>query len=127
MLIRRSTHMVLADDFEQARRRYEAEGFRQSSIDETGCVSYVSEDESIILLDRNHAERRLPERAIALMQDKPALYIFVESLAEMREALRGNYLGEAHVGSSREWVLEIPQGVVVMAESVHHRGSNAVN
>src|SRR5438876_11312669 len=128
MLTGRSTQMYLVEDIDQARLRYEKLGFKPRPTDDTGCVGFVSNEDSVILLSRSYAERALPARAVELMWQKPALYIWVESLVDMREALHGSFLGETHVAGLREWVVELPQGVVVMAEGVPtHQGTRAVN
>jgi hypothetical protein len=110
--------MYLVDDIDEARARYERLGFKQNPTDDSGCVGLASGDDNIILVNSDYAERTLPAQAVVLMRDKPALYVFVESLDAMRDALRGTFLGEARMAGLREWVVEIPQGVVVLAESV---------
>ena len=118
MLARRATPMYLVDDLAEARSRYEALGFEPKLTADTGCLGVSAGPTNVILLNRDYAERTLPARAVALLEDKPALYIWVESLEELRAGLRGDFLGETRLAGLREWAVESDQGLMVFAETV---------
>jgi len=117
MLARRATPIYLVDDLDEARGRYEALGFTARRTDDAGCVGVVAGLTSVILLDRDYAERSLPARAVTLLEERPALYIWVESLDMMRKELGRTFLGEARLAGLREWAVEGPQGLMVLAET----------
>lgn len=117
MLARRATPMYLVSDLDEARSNYEALGFEPKPTNDIGCLGVIAGSTSVILVDREYAERTLPERAVALLQDKPALYIWVESLDAMRAELQATFLGEANMAGLREWAVEGPTGLVVLAET----------
>jgi hypothetical protein len=112
MPARRATPIYLVEDIDDARMRYIALGFVPRDTNDDGCVGVTAGQTTVILLDRNYAERKLPARAVALLEEKPALYVWVESLEDMRGELRGTYLG-----GLREWAVESPQGLMVLAEA----------
>jgi predicted lactoylglutathione lyase len=117
MLARRATPMYLVSDLDEARLNYEALGFEPKPTNDDGCLGVIAGSTSVILLDREYAERTLPARAIALLEEKPALYIWVESLDAMRAELQATFLGEANMAGLREWAVEGPLGLVVLAET----------
>jgi len=117
MLARRATPMYLVDDITEARNRYEALGFEPKLTDDQGCLGVSAGPTNVILLNRDYAERTLPARAVALLEQKPALYIWVESLDGLSAALRGNFLGETRLAGLREWAVESDQGLMVFAET----------
>ena len=117
MLARRATPIYLVEDIDDARMRYIALGFVPRETTDDGCVGVTAGQTTVILLDRDYAERKLPARAVALLAEKPALYVWVESLEDMRGDLRDTYLGEAHLAGLREWAVESPQGLMVLAEA----------
>ena len=74
----------------------------------------------IILINRDHAERTLPPRAVALLEDRPALYVWVESLEDLRSAAwdeSDTFLGEVSMAGLREWAVESEHGLLVFAEN----------
>jgi hypothetical protein len=118
MLARRATPMYLVNDLIEARTRYEALGFEPRLSDDTGCLGVTAGPTNVILLNRDYAERTLPARAVELLCERPALYIWVESLDAMRSGLRGGFLGEMQRAGLREWAVESDQGLMVFAETV---------
>ena len=117
MQARRATPMYLVDDIAETRKHYEALGFESKPTDDAGCVGVTAGSTGVILLDRDYAERSLPARAVTLLQQNPALYIWVESLHALRPELRGDFLGEHRTAELREWAIEGPQGLMVFAET----------
>lgn len=117
MLARRATPMYLVDDIAEARTRYEALGFEPKLTDDNGCLGVSAGPTNVILLNRDYAERTLPARAVALLEQKPALYIWVESLESVQAGLRGTFLGETRLAGLREWAVESDQGLMVFAET----------
>jgi hypothetical protein len=118
MLARRATPMYLVNDLIEARTRYEALGFEPRQSDDTGCMGVTAGPTNVILLNRDYAERTLPARAVELLRERPALYIWVESLDAMRAGLRGAFLGEMQKAGLREWAVESDEGLMVFAETV---------
>jgi hypothetical protein len=116
MHARRATPMYLVEDLDDARLRYVSLGFVPKDTDDEGCCGVSAGPTHIILLDRDYAERSLPPRAVTLLEERPALYIRVESLEGLRAELRGTFLGEIKVSGLREWAFEGEQGLVVFAE-----------
>jgi hypothetical protein len=117
MLARRATPMYLVDDIAEARSRYEALGFEPKLTDDTGCLGVSAGPTNVILLNRDYAQRTLPARAVALLEERPALYVWVESLDAVRDALRGDFLGETRLAGLREWAVESEHGLMVFAET----------
>ena len=117
MLARRATPMYLVDDIAEARTRYEALGFEPKLTDDNGCLGVSAGPTNVILLNRDYAERTLPARAVALLEQKPALYIWVESLESVPAGRRGTFLGETRLAGLREWAVESDQGLMVFAET----------
>ena len=109
--------MYLVDDLGDARRRYEAMGFETRPTGDEGCVGFCTGATSVILLNRDYAQRTLPDRAIAILERQPALYIWVESLEAMRGSVDGTILGEHNLAGLREWAVESDQGLMVFAET----------
>jgi hypothetical protein len=114
MLARRATPMYLVEDLSEARSRYEALGFEPKITDDSGCTAGPT---NVILLNREYAERTMPARAVELLEQKPALYIWVESLDAMRALFSGAILGEVKMAGLREWAVESDQGLMVLAET----------
>jgi hypothetical protein len=117
MTARRATPLYLVDDIAEARSRYEALGFEPKQTDDDGCLGVSAGHTNVILIDRNYAERTLPARAVTLLEERPALDVLVESLDGVDPELRGSFLGEASMAGLREWAIESPQGLMVLAES----------
>ncbi len=117
MSARRATPMYLVEDIAEARERYEAMGFEPKLTDDSGCIGVSAGPTNVILLDRDYARRTLPPRAVLLLEDRPALYIWVESLEESRPGLRGVFLGETNHAGLREWAVESDIGLMVLAET----------
>jgi hypothetical protein len=109
--------MYLVEDIAEARLRYEAMGFEPKLTDDKGCIGVSAGPTNVILLDRDYAKRTLPERAVRLLEERPALYIWVESLEESRPGLRGVLLGETNLAGLREWAIESDIGLMVLAET----------
>ena len=118
MIARRATPMYLVDDLAEASTRYEALGFEPRLSDDIGCMGVAAGPTNVILLNHDYAERTLPARAVELLHEKPALYIWVESLEAMRSGLRGGFLGEMRKAGLREWAVESEHGLMVFAETV---------
>ncbi len=125
MQARRSTPMYLVEDIDDARLRYIGLGFvpvpGEDEADDEGCCGVSAGQTHIILIDRGHAERTLPPRAIALLEDKPALYVWVDSLEDVRTAAwedTDTFLGEVSTAGLREWAVESQHGLLVFAETV---------
>ena len=117
MQARRATPMYLVDNIAETCRHYEALGFQPKLTDDAGCVGVTAGPTGVILLDCEYAQRSLPARAVTLLQQKPALYVWVESLDALRPDLRGEFLGEQRTAELREWAIESPQGLIVFAET----------
>ena len=117
MQARRATPMYLVEDLSEARTRYEALGFEPKVTDDDGCVGVTAGPTNVILLNRDYAERTMPARAVELLGQKPALYIWVESLDAMRAQLGSAILGEVKMAGLREWAVESEQGLMVLAET----------
>ena len=117
MLARRATPIYLVEDIDDARMRYIALGFVPRDTSDDGCVGVTAGQTTVILLNHDYAERTLPARAVALLEEKPALYVWVESLEDMRGELRDTFIGEAKLAGLREWAVESPQGLMVLAEA----------
>jgi hypothetical protein len=120
MHARRSTPMYLVEDLDDARLRYIGLGFVPIPTEDDGCCGVKAGQTHIILINRDHAERTLPPRAIALLEDKPALYVWVESLEDLRAAAwaeSDTFLGEVSTAGLREWAVESEHGLLVFAET----------
>ena len=78
MHARRATPMYLVEDLDEARLRYVSLGFVPKDTDDEGCCGVSAGLTHIILLNRDYAERSLPPRAVTLLEERPALYIWVE-------------------------------------------------
>ena len=120
MHARRSTPMYLVEDMDDARLRYIGLGFVPAPTDDDGRCGVSSGQTHIILIDRDHAERTLPPRAVALLEDRPALYVWVESLEDLRAAAwaeSDTFLGEVSMAGLREWAVESEHGLLVFAET----------
>ncbi len=118
MQARRATPMYLVEDMDDARLHYIALGFVPKDTGDDGCCGVAAGQTHVILLDRDYASRTLPARAVALLEEKPALYIWVESLEDARGTLDGLFLGEMRAPEGlREWAVEGPQGLIVLAET----------
>ena len=117
MHARRATPMYLVEDLDEARLRYVSLGFVPKDTDDEGCCGVSAGLTHIILLNRDYAERSLPPRAVTLLEERPALYIWVESLEGVRAELRGTFLGEVNMAGLREWAVESDQGLMVFAET----------
>lgn len=122
---RRSTPMYLVDDLNDARLRYIGLGFvpvpGDEDDDDEGCCGVAAGQTHIILIGRDHAERTLPPRAVALLEDKPALYVWVDSLEDLRAAAWADtdtFLGEVSTAGLREWAVESEHGLLVFAETI---------
>src|SRR4029079_3747104 len=70
MLARRATPMYLVSDLEEARSNYEALGFEPKPTNDIGCLGVIAGSTSVILVDREYAERTLPQRAVILLEQK---------------------------------------------------------
>jgi len=117
---RRSTPMYLVDDMDDARLRYVGLGFVPMPTEDDGCCGVRSGQTHIILIDRDHAERTLPPRAVALLEERPALYVWVESLEDLRSGtwdVTDTFLGEVSMAGLREWAVESEHGLLVFAET----------
>lgn len=117
---RRSTPMYLVDDMDDARLRYVGLGFVPVPTEDDGCCGVSSGQTHIILIDRDHAERTLPPRAVALLEERPALYVWVESLEDLRSGawdVTDTFLGEVSMAGLREWAVESEHGLLVFAET----------
>lgn len=117
---RRSTPMYLVDDLDDARLRYIGLGFVPVPTDDDGCCGVSAGQTHIILINRDHAERTLPPRAVALLEDRPALYVWVESLEDLRAgawAESDTFLAEVSTAGLREWAVESEHGLLVFAET----------
>jgi hypothetical protein len=117
---RRSTPMYLVDDMDDARLRYVGLGFVPVPTDDDGRCGVSSGQTHIILIDRDHAERTLPPRAVALLEERPALYVWVESLEDLRSGawdVTDTFLGEISMAGLREWAVESEHGLLVFAET----------
>ena len=79
--------MYLVEDMDDARLRYIGLGFVPVPTEDDGCCGISAGQTHIILINRDHAERTLPPRAVALLEERPALYVWVEV------AGRGPHLG----------------------------------
>ena len=120
MHARRSTPMYLVEDLDDARLRYIGLGFVPIPTEDDGCCGVKAGHTHIILINRDHAERTLPPRAIALLEDRPALYVWVESLEDLRAAAwaeSDTFLGEVSTAGLREWAVESEHGLLVFAET----------
>ncbi len=120
MQARRSTPMYLVEDLDDARLRYIGLGFVPMPTDDDGCCGVKAGTTHIILINRDHAERTLPPRAVALLEDRPALYVWVESLEDLRSAAweeSDTFLGEVSMAGLREWAVESEHGLLVFAET----------
>lgn len=120
MQARRSTPMYLVEDLDDARLRYIGLGFVPMPTDDDGCCGVKAGTTHIILINRDHAERTLPPRAVALLEDRPALYVWVESLEDLRAAAwaeSDTFLGEVSMAGLREWAVESEHGLLVFAET----------
>lgn len=120
MQTRRSTPMYLVEDLDDARLRYIGLGFVPAPTAEDGCCGVSAGQTHIILINRDHAERTLPPRAVALLEDRPALYVWVESLEDLRAAAwaeSDTFLGEVSMAGLREWAVESEHGLLVFAET----------
>ena len=120
MQARRATPMYLVDNIAETCRHYEALGFQPKL---TECVGVTAGPTGVILLDCEYAQRSLPARAVTLLQQKPALYVWVESLDALRLDLWGEFLAEQRTAELREWAIESPQGLIVFAETAADRAS----
>jgi predicted lactoylglutathione lyase len=109
--------MYLVEDIADSRRHYEALGFEPKLTDEKGCVGVTAGPTGVILLDHAYAARSLPERALVLLQQKPALYVWVESLERVAAEQHGEFLGETCADGLREWSIQSPWGLMVFAET----------
>lgn len=109
--------MYLVEEIAEARERYAGLGFDIHATDDPGCIGVSAGPTSIILVDRDYAERTLPARAVLLLEQRSALYIWVESLEASRSGLRGVLLGEIHLAGFREWAVESDYGLMVLAET----------
>ncbi len=117
MQARRATPMYLVEDIAESSRHYEALGFETKPTEEPGCMGATAGSTGVILLDHDYAARSLPARAFALLQQKPALYVWVESLRREDAERHGAFLGETWTESLREWSVESPWGLMVFAET----------
>jgi hypothetical protein len=118
--MQRSTPMYLVDDIDDARLRYVGLGFVPTPTDDEGCCGVTAGQTHIILINRDHAERTLPPRAVALLEERPALYVWVDSLEDLRAAAwaeSDTFLGEVSTNGLREWAIESEQGLLVFAET----------
>jgi hypothetical protein len=112
--------MYLVEDLDDARLRYIGLGFVPTPSDDDGCCGVTAGQTHIILINRDHAERTLPPRAVALLEDRPALYVWVESLEDLRVgywAESDRFLGEVSTAGLREWAVESEHGLLVFAET----------
>jgi hypothetical protein len=114
--------MYLVEDIDDARLRYIGLGFvpTPADDDDDGCCGVTAGQTHIILIDREHAERTLPPRAVALLEERPALYVWVESLEDLRCAAwaeSDTFLGEVSTAGLREWAVESEHGLLVFAET----------
>ena len=117
---RRATPMYLVEDMDDARLRYIGLGFVPAPTEDDGCCGISAGQTHIILINRDHAERTLPPRAIALLEERPALYVWVELLEEVRTSAwtdTDTFLGEVSTAGLREWAVESDQGLLVFAET----------
>ena len=117
---RRATPMYLVEDMDDARLRYVGLGFVPMPTADDGRCGVSAGQTHIILIDREHAERTLPPRAVALLEDRPALYVWVESLEDLRIAAwaeSDTFLGEVSMAGLREWAVETDNGLLVFAET----------
>ena len=117
---RRATPMYLVEDMDDARLRYVGLGFVTMPTDDDGRCGVSAGQTHIILIDREHAERTLPPRAVALLEGRPALYVWVESLEDLRVAAwaeSDTFLGEVSMAGLREWAVETDNGLLVFAET----------
>jgi len=117
MSARRATPLYLVEDIAEARERYSRLGFKLRETGDPGCVGVSAGPTSIILVDRDYAERTLPARAVLLLEQRSALYIWVESLEASRRGLRGVLLGEIDHDGLREWAVESDDGLMMLAET----------
>jgi len=104
---RRATPMYLVEDMDDARLRYVGLGFVPMPTADDGRCG-VS------------AGQTLPPRAVALLEDRPALYVWVESLEDLRIAAwaeSDTFLGEVSMAGLREWAVETDNGLLVFAET----------
>jgi hypothetical protein len=112
--------MYLVEDLDDARLRYVGLSFVTLPTDDEGCCGVRAGQTHIILINRDHAERTLPPRAVALLEDRPALYVWVESLEDLRAAAwaeSDTFLGEVSTAGLREWAVESEHGLLVFAET----------
>jgi hypothetical protein len=112
--------MYLVEDVDDARLRYIGLGFVPAPTDDEGRCGLSAGQTHIILINREHAERTLPPRAIALLEDRPALYVWVESLEDLRAASwaeSDTFLGEVSMAGLREWAVESEHGLLVFAQT----------
>ncbi len=117
---RHATPMYLVEDMDDARLRYIGLGFVPAPTEDDGCCGISAGQTHIILINRDHAERTLPPRAVALLEERPALYVWVESLEEVRTSAWTDtdmFLGEVSTAGLREWAVESDQGLLVFAET----------
>jgi hypothetical protein len=124
MQARRSTPMYLVEDLDDARLRYIGLGFVPIPTDDDGCCGVQAGQTHIILINRDHAERTLPPRAVALLESRPALYVWVESLEDLRVAAwaeSDTFLGEVSTAGLREWAVESEHGLLVFAETTQRQ------
>ena len=120
----RSTPMYLVEDLDEARLRYIGLGFVPVPTADEGCCGVSAGQNYIILINRDHAERTLPPRAVALLEDRPALYVWVDSLEDVRAAAwtdTDTFLGEVRMAGLREWAVESEHGLLVFAETTHRQ------
>jgi hypothetical protein len=117
MHARRSTPMYLVEDLDDARLRYIGMGFVPTPADDEGCCGVTAGQTHVILINRDHAERTLPPRAVALLEQRPALYVWVESLEDLRASVIDTFLAEVSMAGLREWAVESEHGLLVFAET----------
>lgn len=121
MPARRVTPIHLVDDIDDSRRNYESLGLVPKPTDDAGCIGMLAQTGGLILVDRPYVERTLPARAVRLLEAAPGLYVWVDSLDTLRDALPGPLLGECLVTPNlREWAVDACGGLIVFAETRAH-------
>ena len=116
---KRVTPVFLVDDIQSARRKYAALGFTSVETGKRGRIGMAAGDTDIILVDSVHAARTMPLKALKSLNKEPALYVWVDSVDEVREQLVEPVIGE-RVTDDGTWELFVDSriGLVIFAERV---------
>lgn len=116
---RRVTPIFLVDDIAAARRRYSALGFKSVETGKTGRLGMAAGETDIMLVDSVHAARTMPLKALKHLNREPALYVWVDSIDEVRHQLVEPIIGE-RVTDDGAWELFVDSriGLVIFAERV---------